>query len=407
MSGDLFNTPIYHHMSGKPVPGDLGIEIEAEGTKTGMNPVVYWDKNRVKRDAPMRYWQAKGDNSLRNGLEYVTMMAVPIEKLHEAMDEWVTTTQGTRFRHDSIRTSVHYHVNVSHLTPIEILTAVMGWWLLETPVVDLQGPTRVGNLFCLRVSDAEHLVNDLLASIEHDPLPLLGQNLNDNVKYAALNLNAIRRFGSLEFRFNRGTTDPHEIERWGKFLHGMVRAFARMKHPQQLIELFETQGPEGLVDHVCPLWLRTLIRQQQGWQDKINTNYSYAYMIHAKLRDVSGNGAPIREIHRPFIALDPETQDYPFDDPRKEYAGRFDLTEYSPDEEAMPQFRFKIGNRYKKRKKVVFGGPPAWMLDPPPPPPPPGAAGQVNWQIIDEVIAPDLAGDDFPDDVEQEDDDDF
>lgn len=385
-------------MAGKPVPGDLGIEIEAEGTKTGQSPIVQWDKNRVKLAKPLEFWHAKGDNSLRNGLEYVTMMAVPLPRLHDVMTEWATVTQGTRWRHDSIRTSVHYHVNVSMLTPTEILTAIMGWWLLETPVVDLQGPTRVGNLFCLRVSDAEHLVTDLMASMEQDPLPLLGQNLSDNVKYAALNMNAIRRFGSLEFRFNRGTVDPHEIERWGRFLHEMVHGFAKMKHPRNLIELFETQGPKGLLKVAVPMWLAQAIIQQPGWEDKINSNYSYAYMIYSKLQDVGGYGGPVREIHRPFIAIDPETQDYPFDDPRKEYHGRFDLTEYSPDEETMPKMKFKVGNRYRKKKKgIVFGGPPAWMLDPPPPP---------NFAQAQAIIDDIPVDDDFPDDIDMEEEDD-
>lgn len=358
MSGNKLDVPVYTFLLGRPVTGNLGIEIEAEGTKTGQNPEVQWHKNimetlKITGNAS-KYWIVKGDNSLRNGAEYVTVGAVPIEELDTAMAEWSMLSKGTRYRHDSIRTSVHYHVNISRLTARQILTAVMGWWLLETPIVDLQGPSRVGNLFCLRVSDAEHLVNAVLKSID-DPCPLMGNSLHDNVKYAALNLNTIRRFGSLEFRFNRGSVDPHEIARWARFFNGLVQSLAAIGDPKTLIEIYEGGGAAAFVQRFTPPWLRQLITSQHGWQEKIASNYSYAYMIHSKLDMVAVKNKAIREVHVPWITLNPEEQDYPLVDPSGKHKGLYDLQEFSPDEDKLPDFSFvKAVSKKKKRAGYMF-----------------------------------------------------
>lgn len=387
----IFDTKVSAFGFHQTMTGDIGIEIEAEGTKTGVNPMTPWVKNREDQGKPPKYWMAKGDNSLRNGVEYVTNGPVPLDKLSDAMDEWATYSKGTRYRHDTIRTSVHYHVNVQHLTLRQIVTVIMGWWLLETPIVDLQGPTRVGNLFCLRVSDAEHLVMDVLNSLEMDNPPLLGQHMGDNVKYAALNINAVRRFGSLEFRFNRGTTDPAEIEKWGRALHQLVHSFAKLGSTERLIELIEKDGPDSLLFAACPLWLRKEIRAQAGWQEKINSNYSYAYMIHSKLSVMYVKDESVRIVHRSYCNVDPELQEWPTE--HKLFA----LEEFGLDEETLPSLKVRLTHKSKKKKVPNLAAQVGLQQQPPQEP---------AWAIVDEVgpddMDEDFPDDDFPNDMEDE-----
>jgi hypothetical protein len=237
-------------------------------------------------------------------------------------------------------------VNVSDLTLNQILAAIVGYWLIETPLVDTQGPTRVGNLFCLRVSDADYIVNDLINSLESS-FPLLDNNLSDNVKYAALNLNTVRRFGSLEFRFCKGTTDPKEIQQWAEFLYNMVHRFAALKTSSGVVRFIEDKGTMALFNMITAghPWLKSQITSKTGWLHAIESNYSYAYMVHSKMEWLERMHSRKTEIiTRPkyLFAFDP-------DGPEIEGL-EYKMPEcqpFSPDEEEMPRtvFRKKQGNR--------------------------------------------------------------
>lgn len=347
----IFESTVFEQRGERPrKKGDLGIEIEAEGRPGASNPGQRWEHNRISLNKNPQFWAIKEDHSLRNGLEYVSKGPVPVDKLEDALAEWVLYTDGTDFRTNSIRTSVHYHVNVSDLTINQVLAAIVGYWLVETPLVDTQGPTRVGNLFCLRVSDADFLVNDLISSLETDPVPLLGAALNDNVKYAALNLNTVRRFGSLEFRFNKGTTDPKEIIQWGRFLYDMVHKFAAMNRPAGVIRYIEEHGSIALFEHVAPRWLIQEVTKKPGWLYAIESNYSYAYMVHSKLEEIYRRKETERNIirqRRYLFGFDPDAHvDHGYEYKMPE------CQEFAPDEEQQPATEFHKPLR-KKRGYVI------------------------------------------------------
>lgn len=341
----VFDVPLFK-LTGKKKPKakDIGIEIEAEVGPKDMNPVDIFVTIQDKEGKP-KYWGIKGDGSLRNGAEYFSNGPIAIGKMDEAMEEFMTYSKGCKFREDSIRTSVHYHVNVSDLTLNQILAVIVGWWFLETPVVNTQGPTRVGNLFCLRVSDAEHLVQDVLRSVEEDTTPLLGHTLGDNVKYAALNINAVSRFGSLEFRFNKGTVDPSEIDKWGRMLYTLVRSFAAMGTPSAVVEFYERAQAVAFATRFLPTWLIKLFTGR--WEQGIDSNYSYAYLVAQKVKDLqTGDDDNVRVVSRPMVSLNPDEQEYPYED-----TGIYKTEEYSPDEDQLPAVRFLSAYMAPRKKK--------------------------------------------------------
>lgn len=199
--------------------GDLGIELEIEGTLYGMSENA-------------KFWDAKGEGSLRqnpHGLEYVLRQPVFVKDLPEALKELGESLSRSKC-FPSIRCSTHIHVNVLDKTIKEIYQILGYYFLIEDLLVQTQGYMRVGNLFCLRMSDAESIAHDLVESVQ--PFGRYRRNSGEpsyfkyfgmsSHKYGAVNLAAPAKFGSLEFRFFRPILDMALLEKWALLLYQMI-----------------------------------------------------------------------------------------------------------------------------------------------------------------------------------------
>lgn len=185
--------------------GAVGVELEIEGT-------INFDT-----DLPV-FWSWKEEHSLRGGLEFVLKKPLDLPDLSKALKDLEKTLSQSTL-HPTIRCSTHIHVNVSDLTHRQIYQALAYYFLVEDLFVSTQGPLRVGNLFCLRMSDAEHIAYDLMSSIATEQ-GFAYFNM-DGFKYGACNLAAVRHFGSLEFRFFR-PLKTSQIYFWSAILHRII-----------------------------------------------------------------------------------------------------------------------------------------------------------------------------------------
>lgn len=220
--------------------GDVGLELEAEGT---IYPI----------DTP--YWTTIADGSLRvNGKEYILRKPVPYVVIDEPLTEFEDLSKNMVFL-KSPRTSCHVHWNVQNYTLAQVYAIIGAYWLFEDILVDFCGPTRVGNLFCLRASDAKAIVTDVLNSLKANnskftafPLYLFGFGIDSN-KYSALNLSSVARFGSIEFRSMRGIYKKKEIKLWVDILQKLVTSAAAAGSPNKVYDIFKEATPDELVDH--------------------------------------------------------------------------------------------------------------------------------------------------------------
>lgn len=201
--------------------GSIGVELEIEGTMNfGPSLPVFWS------------W--KEEHSLRGGVEFVLNKPLDLPDLQTALTNLEETLSKSNLQ-PTIRCSTHLHVNVSHLTSRQIYQALAYYFLIEDLLVRTQGPLRIGNLFCLRMSDSEFLAYELMMSLE------TGDGFNtfsmDSHKYGACNLAAVRKFGSLEFRFFR-PLKTQQIFFWAKLLNRLVDR-AKDFPPQKLLQMVE------------------------------------------------------------------------------------------------------------------------------------------------------------------------
>lgn len=201
--------------------GDVGLEIECEG-----------DQPHPDSGESLGMWKTVPEGSLRNGVEYVLRTPQPIARIPEVMEYWKDLTKKCRFER-SIRTSVHVHINVQALNYNEVLRFLGLYWLVEDILVTLNGRLRVGNLFCLRIRDADELVYDIF-NVTSDARVM--DFHPDHARYAALNLVALSKFGSLEFRFVKGMTTPRPIQYWAENLYELVHQSRGIKDLQTFLD---------------------------------------------------------------------------------------------------------------------------------------------------------------------------
>lgn len=242
--------------------GTVGVEIEAEGNHL---PDLM--------ATAAKFWKAMPEGSLRNGIEYVLRSPMSLEGLQKALHEWdeIVVKSNSEF-YDSIRTSTHVHVNVRQYTVRQTLIAIMACWLVESVLVETQGPTRVGNLFCLRTEDAENLAKTLIHEIETDQL--FSTSTNNNNRYAAVNLASLAKFGSLEFRFFKGMYTGEEIYAATKSCHDLVTKAVKIDSITDLLRYHrEMRGSEFLgMFFDMPTVAKILLANKGHVQDRLKVN---------------------------------------------------------------------------------------------------------------------------------------
>lgn len=216
--------------------GDIGVEIEVEGRGT-------------ERFTSLTGWRVTRDGSLRNGgVELVLPKPVKYEDLPKKLAEIV---EAQRLHNivvkDTGRAGVHVHMNMQKHSVAEVFNFVCAYLIFENVLIDYCGNHRVGNLFCLRASDAEFFVDNVTQALQNRDI---GPMCSDRVRYASLNVNALASYGSLEFRAMRSTTDPDIVMQWVDLLQAVYKWSQNFSDPIELMSEFSVEGPSRVYDSV-------------------------------------------------------------------------------------------------------------------------------------------------------------
>lgn len=279
----------------RKVDGCLGLEIETEAERPYDQPVI-------------DNWTVKPDGSLRDfGLEYISRSPVKRDGLKKHLTDWkdgLGNIHG-RLRRDSISTSVHVHVNVLDMNPVQVLNFYLTGILLEGVMSRFAGPDRCGNLFCLRTRDAEHQFNSIkrqVAQISYIEDLAYSFNPND-YKYSNINLVPITRLGSMEFRVMRGTTDIDEIRVWSEAVHDL-REFAKsFDTPVDFLRNLKDMGPDGLLKKVLGDNADTF--KYPNYEKDITKNYIYLADMAScrKSWELPSNGMVPKKSKKPYVEM--------------------------------------------------------------------------------------------------------
>lgn len=215
--------------------GEVGIEVEVEGGP--------WPEEVITN------WTPHADGSLRNGIEYVIRQPVMRDRVRAALDTLVAGLAGRNLVF-SFRTSIHVHINVQDLTVRQWVNFISLFCIFEEALVNVVGPERAGNKFCLRLKDAEEPLQRVVDGLKAQNL---GVHINGDLKYASMNVKATRTHGTLEFRAMRGNLDPAFINDWVMVLIGLKDAAKKVTSPTLFVEELSIMGPAAFAAKYLPV----------------------------------------------------------------------------------------------------------------------------------------------------------
>lgn len=212
---------------------DIGIEVETEGRGLADghgNPLFV-----------VPGWSAERDGSLRGeSMEWVLSAPIPrknVNKLLKSLSGALKENGVVLAETD--RCGVHVHVNIQDFTYEQAMNFIILYLIVEKLLVRYCGDDREGNLFCLRACDADMMIYQLRECRKRGSLKSMA---NDNFRYASINLAAVAKYGSLEFRALKTPKNVMDIEQWVNLLLRVRDAALVYETCQQVVEGFSKNG---------------------------------------------------------------------------------------------------------------------------------------------------------------------
>jgi hypothetical protein len=216
LSTEFLNSPVsrYAGQSAYAASSEVGLELELEGFGAEMMG--------VHAGVPGTFWAAHRDPSLM-GDAVELVLARPLSRKDvtaKALPQFVKLKNEQAFKPAlSSRCSLHVHMDFSHKTMYSLIKFITLYALYEPYFFESVGRERKGNHFCLRLTDAYKYVRDVSQGFAKGSLGEVG---GEGVRYMALNLAALFKFGSVEVRLHEGTADENVVQRWVDVLFELV-----------------------------------------------------------------------------------------------------------------------------------------------------------------------------------------
>jgi hypothetical protein len=257
----------------------IGIEIEMEGHNLNLNPA-------------RTMWKQEGDGSLRGeeSIEWILNGPCPLREVRRKLqqllvflDEKHDYKHGPTILEPSDRCGVHIHINVQHMTFQEVFNFIFLYLMFEKVLVGYCGASREGNFYCLRASDAEYFIDQMIEARKQSEIELLTPG-RDQMRYASVNPGAIRKFGSVEFRAFRTPLNLMNIEEWVYILNQVKESSFKFDEPQEVIERYSARGEEQFFTDIMGEQFSKILRKKvrdvdQKLLDGIRLTQDIAYTL--------------------------------------------------------------------------------------------------------------------------------
>ncbi len=253
----------------KKFTGNVGLEIETES-------------NEIYPIPDMKFWFAQIDPSLRGKFNQEYTLKQPVRfqgELDSALNEFQESTKNIKFIKNSITSSVHVHLNFLNSTFREMGNFITAYALTENLLSNYAGENRKSNLFCLSIRDAEETYKNCVSLFQkaekQDYANIFFKE--QHVKYAALNLSALKNFGSLEIRSFRGETNIIPIKKWISILENLYKySHEKDRTPKDILLDWKNKQAEVLPD-IYGDYAKELI--YKDYISDLNSNVWYAACI--------------------------------------------------------------------------------------------------------------------------------
>ena len=231
----------------------MGIEVEAErGAASGVR------MPRAENIHP--WWQEKIDGSLANGREYVLSQPYAGDNLcsaiHNLFDNAVFARAAT--------SSTHIHMDMTEEDVTDkTLQIIFGLVFIFEPVLFAVGdPSRK---YCGYTNPITTLPETIVAQIFSSGYKFSSkalQSINSGSRYYGLNMQALSKYGSLEFRYFPTATSKEELTNWVNLVQSFKYAAHNIASVDEFIKLVTSEaGYNKIIDSWFADWATTFRAQ--------------------------------------------------------------------------------------------------------------------------------------------------
>lgn len=222
-----------------------GIEVEVEGAR-GDIPAAMSDMWAVHEDRTLR------NNPKGVGVEYVSKQPLFGKDLLKSIH--LLCAEAERGKWDSnYRTSIHVHIDMRGSSFEAFRNMCIAYAVTEKLLYDWAGSSREKSNFCLPWREAEADISKIteLFSTQDESLLRKAENIH---RYSGLNLNALAKFGSVEFRHLRTTFEAERIITWVKICQSLKKFGKVMAKANtsgfHILEAYSQKGPAGFAEYI-------------------------------------------------------------------------------------------------------------------------------------------------------------
>lgn len=250
--------------------GSIGLELEVEGRGLRLGE-GHFDGLRASKTRA--YWVPHEDGSLRNGgREFVLSTPCNVDEVDELLKGLFKVIEANAgVIENTNRCSTHVHINVGGLKINQMTSVIALWYMLEDALINWCGEARKANHFCLALSDCSSTLQAWRNYLQTGKRPQA-----EGLKYSALNVLPIWKFGSLEFRCGPPAHEPTMPSLWSRFLAAMVEyASETYTNPMDIASAVSENGAVRIFDAICDKAGTPEFRQQVYL---VNPDFEYLCM---------------------------------------------------------------------------------------------------------------------------------
>lgn len=222
----------------------IGLEFEYEGVK---------DPDGLFYNNPSlaQYWASHRDDSLKDhGCEFVFRNPMFGADAYEALKVLMDLGTAHQFK-CSLRAGLHVHLDVRDMETSQLIGLIVLYTILEPLIFDWVGNNREHSIYCVPLFKADESLADavrVVRAVQFDEKHEGSKNTYNSsfkaARYAALNLNALSKFGSIEFRHMKTTLSMDKVVDWVNIIQSLKAATTKLPTSDgAIIKIAQTQSP--------------------------------------------------------------------------------------------------------------------------------------------------------------------
>lgn len=230
----------------------IGMEHEYEGMAPHLVSKLL-DSRPILRNS----WETHQENSLKNaGVEFAFRTPMFGRDAYKAIESLVEAAKEYKLI-CSLRAGIHVHIDVRDIETSQLIGMTILYAILEPLIFKWIGDNRENSIFCIPFYKADESLLEtceLVSAVLEDEKEHQGKATEVSKKisrYAAYNLNALSKFGSIEFRHMKTTHNFARIIDWINIIMSLKAATQKLPTSDgAIIQLAKTSSAPAFLDYI-------------------------------------------------------------------------------------------------------------------------------------------------------------